>query len=62
MTWRSCDAGRAGGFSCLTATGIAAPQPRRAGKAERLAQAGADAVITRLADITEAITAEAVRT
>lgn len=32
------------------------------GKAERLAQAGADAVITRLADITEAITAEAVRT
>ena len=31
------------------------------GKAERLAQAGADAVVTRLADITEAIIAEAVR-
>lgn len=32
------------------------------GKEERLARAGADAVITRLAEITEAITAEAVRT
>jgi HAD superfamily hydrolase (TIGR01509 family) len=31
------------------------------GKDERLAQAGADAVITRLADLREAITAEAVR-
>jgi HAD superfamily hydrolase (TIGR01509 family) len=31
------------------------------GKDERLAQAGADAVITRLADLSEAITAEAVR-
>jgi HAD superfamily hydrolase (TIGR01509 family) len=31
------------------------------GKDERLAQAGADAVITRLADLIEAITAEAVR-
>jgi phosphoglycolate phosphatase-like HAD superfamily hydrolase len=31
------------------------------GKDERLAQAGADAVITHLADLTEAIIAEAVR-
>jgi phosphoglycolate phosphatase len=34
----------------------------KAGKDERLTQAGADAVITRLAELTEAITAEAVRT
>jgi phosphoglycolate phosphatase-like HAD superfamily hydrolase len=32
------------------------------GKHQRLAQAGADAVVTRLADLIEAITAEAVRT
>ncbi len=41
----------------LSAIGYA----NKPGKEERLAQAGADAVITRLADITEAITAEAVR-
>ncbi len=33
----------------------------KSGKQERLAQAGADAVIARLADLIEAITAEAVR-
>ncbi len=44
------------------AAGLAAiGYANKPGKAERLARAGADAVVTRLANLVEAVTAEAVR-